>query len=784
MDLNTRGQGRTARLGASLVVGVLCLGAVPRAQGQRVATSYDSVYNGLRRIAPRADRVGAVRDLVLDRDLAQFRLASGKLALLSDVAGRTVGAVFTGTGVLVFTPPTAVERAQLRRVLGDESLDGPINTVVFLFADSTLAELERRVRFMDGTLDGAAADGVGSAVDFLIENRERRADPMLMSALLNGATNGWFAAYVKRDRGEDVMLKLDPSEAEEVQLLRRGRLQFQRVETVCQFQRAADIRDSVSAGSELPDAVRVEEYRIDSRIGHNFEYSARATARLAARRADGPWLVFGLYRELDVDSVVGEDGTPLPFFRADKSAELWVRTAAPFTAGSTRTLRFVYHGKLIEVGGILNLEGVSARVPRGLDNWAFIRSTWNWYPRYGAAEPARMDLTFHSPRGLPFASIGRLADSRTEGDTLVTHWVTERPTDNASFNLGEMVSFDVTDPRVPPVTVFYNREAHAAIRQLEPSAFPIEQQVGRDVTNSLAFFSERFGPALFPHYYATEIPYAHGQAFPGLIHLSIQTFMGATLHGENEAFRAHEIAHQWWGIGVEPATYRDWWLSEGFAEFSGLWYMQVSMLNNDNYFRRLRESRQVIRRERERMAAMALGPRAAESQTGQYELVTYQKGAWVVHMLRNMMLDLQTMSEDRFTAMMRDFYTTYRGRKATTADFQGVVERHMHAPMDWFFREWVYGTAVPTYTLSWRAEPTLDGRYLVRVRIRQEDVPADFEMDVPLRLELPDSVEGFVRVVVKGPLTETSFTLPAEPRRIELNPLESVLAETRTERWR
>ena len=767
----------------AVVLGVLCLGPGPRAHGQQVAASYDSVYNALRRIVPRADRVAAVRDLVLQRDVAQFRLAAGRLYLLSDVAGRTVGAAFVGTGIIAFTPPTAVERGQLRRVLGDSSLDAAITTAVFLFADSTLAELQRRVRFDAGPLDGAAADGVGAALDFLIENRERRADPMLMSALLNGTSNGWFAAYVKRDHGEDVMVRLDPSEAEEVQLLRRGRLHDQRVETVCQFQRAADIRDSVAAGSELPDPLHVEEYRLASRIGHNFEYSARAWADLVARRDAGPWLVFDLFSELDVDSVLGEDGARLTFFRADKSRELWVRLPAPLAAGGRRTLQFVYHGKLIEVGGVLLVSG-SARVPRGLDNWAFIRSTWDWFPRFGSGEPARMDLTFRTPHELPFASIGRLAESRTEGDTLVTHWVTERPTAHASFNIGEMETFDITDPRIPPVTVFYNREAHAAIRQLYANAFPIEQQVGHDVTSSLAFFADKFGPPLFPHYYATEIPYAHGQAFPGLIHLAIGTFLFITTHGENESFRAHEIAHQWWGIGVEPATYRDWWLSEGIAEFSGLWYMQMELLNNDNYFRRLRDSREAIRRERERMAAIGVGPRAAQNPAGQYELAVYRKGAWVLHMLRNMMLDMRTMSDERFTAMMRDFYSTYRGRKATTEDFQRVVERHMNAPMDWFFREWVYGTAVPTYILSWRAERAADGRYLVRIRIRQEDVPADFEMDVPLRVELPDSVEAFVRLQVKGPLTETQFTLPAEPRRLELNPLESVLAETRTERWR
>lgn len=760
-------QRRTARAGVVLVSGVLCLGLPARAQGQQVASSYDSVFDALRRIAPRADRVAVVRDLVLQRDVARFRLAEGRLYLLTGVAGRTVGAAFVGTGNFTFAPPTAVEREQLKRVLGDSALDAPIGAVVVFFTDSTLSELERRVRFEAGTVDGAAADGVGGALGFLIENRERRADATLMSALLNGAANGWFAAYVKRARGEDVMVRLDPSEAEEVQLLRRGRLRDQRVETVCQFQRAADIRDGVAAASELPDLLRVEEYRIASRIGSNFEYSARTAARLVARRDAGPWLRFDLFSDLDVDSVLGEDGAPLPFFRADESQELWLRAAAPIAAGNARTVRFVYHGRLIALGG-----------SPGTISLAYIRSTWNWFPRHGRMEPALMDLIFRTPRDLRFASIGRLVDSLVVGDTLVTHWVTERPTGAASFNIGEFQPIEIRDSLIPPVTVLYLSSARAGQqRRAEVRA----QDLGVDVRNSLAFFSSMFGPPPLPHYYVTQIPYAHGEAFPGLIHL---TFVESLNQGADESFRAHEIAHQWWGIGVEPATYRDRWLAEGFAEFSGLWYMQLALLNNDSYFRRLRESRAALHRDRERIAPIALGPRAAENETGHYDLVIYRKGAWVLHMLRNMLLDLRTMNEDRFTAMMRDFYTTYRGRRVTTEDFQHVVERHINAPMDWFFREWVYGTALPTYILSWRSEPAGEGRYLVRLRIRQEDVPDDFEMDVPLRIELPDSVEAFVRVLVKGPLTETQFTLPAEPRRLELNPLESVLAETRTERWR
>jgi len=164
-------------------------------------------------------------------------------------------------------------------------------------------------------------------------------------------------------------------------------------------------------------------------------------------------------------------------------------------------------------------------------------------------------------------------------------------------------------------------------------------------------------------------------------------------------------------------------------------------------------------------------------------LVVYQKGAWVLHMLRNMMLNLRTMDEQPFQAMMRDFYQTYRGKRASTEDFQRVVERHVSQPMDWFFRQWVYGTAVPTYTVSWNAEPLTDGRYTLRLRVRQTDVPADFTMFVPLLIQFGDG-QALVRVKVKGEVTETSLALPDRPTQVTLNPLESVLAEVKTEEWR
>src|SRR5207302_6924890 len=112
--------------------------------------------------------------------------------------------------------------------------------------------------------------------------------------------------------------------------------------------------------------------------------------------------------------------------------------------------------------------------------------------------------------------------------------------------------------------------------------------------NSLGFFSAVYGTPLLQSYYATEVQFFYGQAFPGLMYFSVATFQSVDESGGQEMFRAHEMAHQWWGIGVEPAGYRDAWLSEGFAEFSGLWYMQVRLRDNDKFFKKLRTARHDI----------------------------------------------------------------------------------------------------------------------------------------------------------------------------------------------
>lgn len=747
-------------------------------------TAYDTAFDQIKNLKPTTS-VAPVKNLVLRRDVMELHFDSGHAYLLTPIRGRTIGIAFVGTGSVSFVPPLEIEKINLYRVLGDSSLDDQISAAVLIFADSTADELRRQLTFATNERSGGAADGaVNDALDYLVDGRSRSGDPTLLGSVLNGTSNAYFNAYVQRKRGESVLIQYDPTIPEEVTLFRRGKMIGQRTETVCQFQREADLRDAVSITSKQPELVTVQSYDIDARIDGNYKFSARTTVKVSARVERQQWVRFRLYSELDVDSVVGETGAPLTYHRRDTWSPLWIRFPEPLTPGKSQTFRVVYHGGLIGFGSALPQvwDAQRADFKTLLDAWAFIKDTETWYPRASGDQPYEVTLTFRTPKSLKFATIGNLVQADTQGNAIVSKWVSELPTRQVSFNIGEFQEFSIRDPRIPPVTVQINTNAHDLIHRYIPSSRAAQQDVGTDVANSLAFFTNAFGQPLFRSYYATEIPYFHGQAFPGMIHLSWYTFLGRSEKGEDESFRAHEMAHQWFGIGVEPAGDRDAWLSEGFSEFAGMWYMQLILRDNDKYFKMLRESRDEIRRQRSKSMPLGLGYRATESWKGAYSLTTYQKGAWVLHMLRNMMLDSRNLSEARFQRMMRDYYETYRGKRASTADFQRVVEKHVGQPMDWFFEQWVNGTDVPTYTFSWKAEQDSAG-FATRIRVRQTDVPVHFGMYVPLLIKFDQGGESLVRVLVRGASTEATLRLPARPKSIEFNAFESVLAEVKTEGW-
>ena len=748
---------------------------LPAQESAPVATSYAARFAEAMALDAAPGGVADVSNLILQRDVARFTLASGKLYLLTPVGGRTVGALYRGSGTFGFAPGSRIEQARLARYEKTPSIEAPITDVLFLFADTTLAELRSRLTFRAEAAPGDVRSRVREGLKSLGDEDSKTFDPDLMSALLNGDTTDLFYAHVRRQGADPLMFALDPHEVEAVSLSGKAtRWWADDREVLSQFPRSGRPRDPQSTGERI-DPAEIRRYVMNVHLPQSGigEIAFAATARLeiTATSTVGPWVAFELFDKLGVDSARWSNGEPATLFKGKDSGLLWVNLGSRLQAGEVRTLSVSYHGDLID---------------RIVDFFR-IKTSVAWYPlSLEGRTMATFDLTFHTPDAYVLASVGDRVDSSQAGRVITTRWVTPGRIRNASFNLGLFEDYTVAQPGIPPVTVMVSEEAHKKISRFHQKN--MRQVVGGDVTRSLQFFQEVYGPTKLKHFYATEIPEFHGEAFPGMLHLSWVTFQQTDDQGTDEVFRAHEVAHQWWGIGVDYMTYHDRWLSEGFAEFSGLWYMQTVRHSNDKYFDLLRQYRGSIWLRREVPGPIALGHRVQSSRdhdVDDYGTVVYKKGAWVVHMLRIMMLDLKTMSEEAFKETMRDFYAGYEGRRASTDDFRRVVERHMGIDMGWFFDQWVLGTALPTYRVAWRSEPMNDGQYRVRLQVAQDGVPDDFLAYVPVTLDLGKDRSARLRVKVTGASSELELPpMPAAPKSVKFNDFEGVLADVKMVGWR
>jgi aminopeptidase N len=310
-------------------------------------------------------------------------------------------------------------------------------------------------------------------------------------------------------------------------------------------------------------------------------------------------------------------------------------------------------------------------------------------------------------------------------------------------------------------------------------------------------YTDFFGPLPFPHIALTQQSACnYGQSWPMLVYLPICGFFDSTeqhflgLGGENlnkhmywKVVTPHEVAHQWWGQTVGFRGYRDQWMSEGFADASASIFLQLTRPKPDDFLHFWKEERRLLTEKNEfgfrpiDVGPLTMGDRLSSPRAGWniYGDLVYPKGAYILHMIRMMMWSPRD-GDARFKAAMHDFVNTYRLQAATTEDFKAIVEKHMspnmdlegNHTMDWFFREYVYGTDLPAYHFESDFAPSGDG-WKVHFKLVQSGVNAQFVNAVPVYLELADGkVMHLGQISIHGPTTvEQTVQLPKLPAAIK-----------------
>ncbi len=236
---------------------------------------------------------------------------------------------------------------------------------------------------------------------------------------------------------------------------------------------------------------------------------------------------------------------------------------------------------------------------------------------------------------------------------------------------------------------------------------------------------------------------------------------------------AHEIAHQWFGDAVTEDDWHHLWLSEGFATyFSALFFEHA---DGEQAFRRIMERN----RQTYLSSNVTDQPIVDPDQENLFALLdadNYQKGGWVLHMLRGV------LGDSVFFAGIRGYYAVHRNGNALTRDLRGAMEKASGRDLGWFFNEWIFEPGYPVFDVGWRWSGASDGSggtVDVTVRQIQKATWPRFRMPIDLALEV-DGREIRRRVTVDGAESTFHIQADARPDRVVLDPDHWVL-ETVTE---
>jgi len=684
----------------------------------------------------------------------ELRMRKGTL-FTSPVAVGPTALVFIGEGTVRVSPGPAAEQEQLRQFSGKREMVEEVRTV---FARIHPADLHRVLDPVRLDPDPGASSRFPAADRLFRENAQ-------LSFVLDTALPGspwWMLPGVgdasvsfRTEKRGLLTFTVSTSEAEGISFFDRERRR-----QICLY--------------PLPG--REANYDEDARrafdvLSHDLSltldparYGVAGEDTLRIRQIGGSSMIrLRLDDSLRVLSVTSPEGGSHLFFRVRNQDSLMV-ALGPLVALQEFSLTVRYAGTHKpeaverEVLQFAPAEPAPSEEDVPIEQAVVYANRTAWYPYANPDDYATATVRIDTPREYTGITGGIRTVARVEGARKVMEFRQDQPGKYITLVVGRFIE---TGERQEGAVAF---RSYGQSRTQDRSARLLAR-----VGEILAFFQGEFGPFPYPSLTVVAIEgfTPGGHSPPGMVIMAERpAFVRRALREDPAGFNdipdfflAHELAHQWWGHGVAGENYRERWLSEGAAQYAAaLW---VRHDQGDLVFRNvLRRMAQWALRETEE-GPVSLGFRLGHVKGDPqiYRAVVYDKGAYILHMLR------QVVGDEAFRQALTTFQSEHRFAKAGTEHLQAVLERVSGRELSAYFREWVYGTRLPQLRIVHRTEPGASG-FRTLIEVGATDLPGR----VPLEIALVHGAGRETRTVMLEP-SGGRFTLETSdrPRKVELN---------------
>ncbi|HKL89134.1 MAG TPA: M1 family metallopeptidase [Salinibacter sp.] len=453
-------------------------------------------------------------------------------------------------------------------------------------------------------------------------------------------------------------------------------------------------------------------------------------------------------------STVSEEGSDVPYRHTDNI--LRIVPTAGLSAGQTHTFRIRYAGVPAD-GLIIGTNRHGDRTFFG-DNWP--NRARHWLPvEDHLSDKATAEFRVTAPAQYEVVSNGALVSDSTTGDTRTTHWRTDVPLPTKVMIIG-VADFAVdtvaTVDGVPVQSWVYPEDREAGFKDLG-QAPPI-----------LRFFEENLGP--YPY---EKLANVQSTTRYGGMENAAAIFYSeeAVADGQDSTpLLAHEIAHQWYGNTVTEADWPHLWLSEGFATYLTALYLEHAR-GPAALTKFMSDARQTVAQFH---AENPDTPLVDTTFSDPNQLLTsnpYQKGAWVLHMLRH------EVGTATFWDGLRTYYDRYRNENASTRDFRRVMEDVSGQDLAGFFSQWTRRAGHPVIEGTWRHDADAD-ECVVTLRQTQDAAP----YQVPVDVGLTNERQRTTTLVMRDRETQARIDCAQAPSSVTLDPFTRLLGTFSIER--
>ena len=389
----------------------------------------------------------------------------------------------------------------------------------------------------------------------------------------------------------------------------------------------------------------------------------------------------------------------------------------------------------------------------------------HWYPNYDYPnEQSTSEVICRVPEEMTVVSNGRLVSEEIDsvGGLKVVTWRQDKPHVNYLVALvaGQFEKIESTYRDIP--IAFYT----------PASQIEYAQNSFKDTADMLEFFEKEIGvPYPWNKYdQAVVSDFVAG----GMENTTLTILTEGTLHTDatenirsSQGLVAHELVHQWFGDYV---TCKDWshlWLNEGFAVYYEKLYDGHKNGRDSMLYALYRTSHGVLRNRPEHKPIVT---RTYHHAGEQFDYRAYQKGGWVLHMLRT------ELGEEMFRKCVRTYLERHALSSVVTEDFRSVIEELTGRSYDRFFDQWIYHGRHPDVKVNYEWS---EKDKLAKVSVEQTHKVSDKVMLFHFRTKIRFVIDGRVhdrKIIVDSKQHDFYFRLPGKPEIVRFDPEYGLLA--------